>query len=242
MKRFFINTNLEVGKTVKLDGVEHNHLKNVLRLKENDAVVLVCGDDYDYLAYINAVTKGDTTLTITDRVLNHANPHADVTVFQALVKSENMALIVQKLTELGVTTLVPFLSEFITSKDKTNKCQKLQEISNQSIKQCKRSKPINVTSVKTFNEVVESLKDYDVVIFANETEKSVNLSEIKLDKSQKVALIVGSEGGFSQSEIDALVKNNAKSITMGNRILRAETAVISLTACVMFLMGEWDHD
>lgn len=242
MKRFFINTNLEVGKTVKLDGVEHNHLKNVLRLKENDAVVLVCGDDYDYLAYINAVTKGDTTLTITDRVLNHANPHADVTVFQALVKSENMALIVQKLTELGVTTLVPFLSEFITSKDKTNKCQKLQEISNQSIKQCKRSKPINVTSVKTFNEVVESLKDYDVVIFANETEKSVNLSEIKLDKSQKVAIIVGSEGGFSQSEIDALVKNNAKSITMGNRILRAETAVISLTACVMFLMGEWNHD
>ncbi len=242
MKRFFINTNLEVGKTVKLDGVEHNHLKNVLRLKENDAVVLVCGDDYDYLACINAITKGDTTLTITDRVLNHANPHADVTVFQALVKSENMALIVQKLTELGVTTLVPFLSEFITSKDKTNKCQKLQEISNQSIKQCKRSKPINVTSVKTFNEVVESLKDYDVVIFANETEKSVNLSEIKLDKSQKVAIIVGSEGGFSQSEIDALVKNNAKSITMGNRILRAETAVISLTACVMFLMGEWNHD
>lgn len=240
MKRFFVNSELKINSSIKIDGVEHNHIKNVMRLKIGDEIILVCGDDYDYLAKIVQFTKGDTEVEVLSREHNTYNPKCDVTVYQALVKSDNMSLIVQKLTELGVKTFVPFESEFITSKDKNNKCQKLQEISNQSIKQCKRSIPMKVENTRTFGEMLDELGAYDIVIFANECEKSYDLGNLNKING-KVALIIGSEGGFSDREISLLQGKGVKSISMGNRILRAETASISLVAVIMYLLGEWHY-
>lgn len=242
MKRFYVNKELQVNSRVTIEGIEHNHISNVMRLKVNDEIILVCGDNYDYLARIIDISKGKTIVEILSKDVNNANPRSDVTVFQALVKSDNMSLIVQKLTELGVKTFIPFESEFITSKDKYNKCQKLQEISNQSIKQCKRSIPMKIENTKSFKEMIEDLHNYDLVIFANECEHSFDLKSIFLENNKKIALIIGSEGGFSKQEIEMLVNNGVKSISMGNRILRAETASISLTAVVMYLIGEWHYE
>ena len=167
---------------------------------------------------------------------------ANVSVFQALVKSDNMSLIIQKLTELGVKDFYPFESDFITSKDKNGKVSKFQEISNQSIKQCKRSIPMTIHSTLSFNQMLEILKSYDMVIFANECEKNDALNSSNLSKKQNIAIIIGSEGGFSEKEIDSLKKLGVQSISMGKRILRAETAAISLTSVVMFLLGEWNYE
>ena len=227
---------------VLLEGVEHNHLKNVLRLKDGEEVIVVCGDEYDYTCVIEKISKGDSVLRVVDKTLNPNNPKVDITVFQALTKHDNMSLIVQKLTELGVKTFVPFESQFITSKDKYSKQEKLQVISNQSIKQCKRSIPMQVKETLNFNQLVKALSEYDLVIFANETEKTKNLNSIKLDKTKKVAIIVGSEGGFSETECDKIVGAGAVSVSLGKRILRAETASIALTSVVMYLVGEWDYE
>jgi len=236
--RRFLSDKINNGKVV-LDGIEHNHLKNVLRLKEGDEVVVVIGDEYDYTCVIEKISKGDTILRVVDKEENTYNSKSDVTVFQALTKQDNMALIVQKLTELGVKTFVPFESQFITSKDKFNKQEKLQTISNQSIKQCKRSIPMEVMPTISFNQLVESVKNYDIVVFANETETTTNLTNLQLKQNQKVAVIVGSEGGFSEIECQKLVGAGVKSVTLGKRILRAETASIALTSVIMYLMGEW---
>lgn len=227
---------------VVLEGIEHNHLKNVLRLKEGDEVVVVCGDEYDYICKIEKISKGDTILKVVDKVENKYNPSSDVTVFQALTKNDNMTLIVQKLTELGVKTFIPFESQFITSKDKYSKREKLQSISNQSIKQCKRSIAMNVLDTMSFNSMIKSLTGYDLVIFANETEKTQNLSKIKFNKTSKVALIIGSEGGFSDEECAKIIEAGGVSVSLGRRILRAETASIGLTSVVMCMMGEWDYE
>ena len=237
MRRFLAN-GINNNK-VFLDGVEHNHLKNVLRLKEGEEVIVVVGDEYDYTCIIEKISKGDTILRVVSKETNSYNSSSDVTVFQALTKQDNMALIVQKLTELGVKTFVPFESQFITSKDKFNKQEKLQTISNQSIKQCKRSIPMEVKPTISFNQLVESVKDYDIVVFANETETTTNLNNLQLKQNQKVAVIVGSEGGFSEIECEKLVGAGVKSVTLGKRILRAETASIALTSVIMYLMGEW---
>lgn len=242
MKRFYVNEQLEVNKDYYIEGTEHNHIKNVMRMNEGEDIILVCGDEYDYLAKIVKITKGDTLVTILEKQENIYNPKANVTVFQALVKSDNMSLIIQKLTELGVKNFIPFESEFITSKDKFGKKDKLQEISNQSIKQCKRSIPMKIHDTMSFKGVVKDLKSYDVVIFANECENSSSLNDIKISSKDNVAIIIGSEGGFSKTEIDEIVNNGGKSITMGKRILRAETASISLSAVIMCLMGEWDYE
>ena len=242
MKRFFVNDKLNIGDTYKIDGIEHNHIKNVMRMGVGDEIIIVCGDDYDYYAEIIAMSKGDTSVVIKDRKENISNPVSNVTVFQALVKSDNMTLIIQKLTELGVANFVPFESEFITSKDKFGKTSKFQEVSNQSIKQCKRSKPMMVSETLSFDRVLDRLKDYDIIIFANECEKQDKLADLKLSKDKKVAIVIGSEGGFSESEIGRLKGIGAKSITLGKRILRAETASIALTSVVMYLMGEWEYE
>lgn len=242
MKRFFVNTKLNINNTYKIDGIEHNHIKNVMRMGVGDEIILVCGDEYDYYAQIVAMSKGDTSVVIMDRKENISNPTSNVTVFQALVKSDNMSLIIQKLTELGVSNFVPFESEFITSKDKFGKTSKFQEVSNQSIKQCKRSKPMIVSETLSFSAMIDRLKDYDTIIFANECERQDKLSDLSLSMGKKVAIVIGSEGGFSNSEIDALRDIGAKSITLGKRILRAETASIALTSVVMYLMGEWEYE
>lgn len=241
MKRFFVNKQLNIYEIVTIEGVEHNHIKNVMRMQVGDEIILVCGDDYDYTARIISMSKGETKVEIITKQDNIYNPISDVTVFQALVKSDNMSLIVQKLTELGVKNFVPFESEFITSKDKFGKVNKLQEISNQSIKQCKRSIPMKVENIINFAQLIEKLQDFDIILFANECEKQQSLKDLKIEKNCKVAIIIGSEGGFSSSEIDKLTKIGANSITLGKRILRAETASIALTSIVMCLLGEWDY-
>jgi len=242
MKRFFVNFDLEVGKTYKIDGIEHNHIKNVMRMSIGDELILVCADEYDYYAKIVGMSKGDTTVNITNKEENVYNPVSNVTVFQALVKSDNMNLIIQKLTELGIRTFVPFESEFITSKDKFGKTSKFQEVSNQSIKQCKRSIPLKVEETVSFAKMVEKLKDYDIILFANECERQDKLNALDISKDKKVAIIIGSEGGFSENEISRLVTSGAKSISLGRRILRAETASIALSSVVMFLLEEWSYE
>ena len=241
MKRFYVDKSQLNNNQVVLDGSEHNHLKNVLRLNEGEEVIVVCGDEFDYICKISKIAKNNTLLEVVSKSENTYNPKADVTVFQALTKSENMSLIVQKLNELGVKTFVPFESRYITSKDKFNKQDKLQTVANQSVKQCKRSVPMQVEKTLSFAKLVESLSCFDVVIFANETEKTKNLKDVKISHENKVAIIVGSEGGFSEDEIKEIEKQpNATSVSLGKRILRAETASIALTGVVMYLMDEWN--
>ena len=242
MKRFFINKQLNNLDTVSIDGVEHNHIKNVMRLSIGDEIILVCGDEYDYHCQIIGMSKGNTSVRILSKELNVYNPSTNITVFQALVKSDNMSLIIQKLTELGIKDFYPFESEFITAKDKCGKVNKWQEISNQSIKQCKRSIPLYVHDVLTFDKMLDIMSNFDIVVFANECEKQGKLTNLQFARDKKVAIIVGSEGGFSANEISKLISVGAQSVTLGKRILRAETAVIALSSVIMYLMGEWEYE
>jgi len=94
----------------------------------------------------------------------------------------------------------------------------------------------------SFNGLIEKLCDYDLIVFANECEKDEVLNSFKVKESKKIAIIVGSEGGFSEEEINLIKNANGDSISLGKRILRAETAAIALTAVIMYLSGEWDYE
>ncbi|MBQ9791858.1 MAG: 16S rRNA (uracil(1498)-N(3))-methyltransferase [Clostridia bacterium] len=163
MKRFFVDKSSIKGDTIVIEGIEHNHIKNVMRLNVGEDIIVVAGDEFDYYAKIVDMKKGETVVKVLDKKQNEYNPKHNVTVFQALTKTDNMQLIVQKLTELGVTTFYPVITEFITSKDKMGKSDKLQVVSNQSIKQCKRSIPMKIESVIKFSAMLDLLKEYDIV-------------------------------------------------------------------------------
>ncbi len=238
LKRFFSNSKIENNGFVVLENEEHNHLKNVLRFKIKDKVIVVCNDNFDYVCEIEEINKNNSVLKVIEKQENKHNPKINVSVFQALVKNDNMNLIVQKLTELGVTKLIPFESTFSTSKIKEAKTDKWQKISNQSLKQCKRSLCMQVENPVKFSNILPMLKNYDCIIFANECEKTTSIKNIN-EKANNIALIVGSEGGFSEEEIKQLLNYDAISVTLGNRILRAETASIALTSVTMYKFGEW---
>ena len=239
MKTFFA-TDIKDG-IVKLNNDEHNHLKNVMRLNVNDKVKVVTGDEYDYFCTITNIGKSETILKVDSRKLNNSNPHTKLTCYMALIKSDNLSLIVQKLTELGCSDFVPFESQYTVNKDKGTKTDKLNTITQQSIKQCGRSKPMTIHSTISLKDIKPLLSQHDLIIFANETEKSMPLNQVLLENSnaKNIAFIVGCEGGFTEEEINYLVDSGAKSVTLGSRILRAETASIMLASIILYEFKEY---
>lgn len=233
MKTFFVDK--IDGNLIKLEDDEHNHLKNVLRLNVNDQVKVVCGDEFNYYCKVCEINKKDSVLKVEKKELNTANPKVNLTCYMALIKNDNLTLVVQKLTELGCSNFVPFESAYTVNKDKGTKTEKLITVTKQSLKQCGRSIPMNICDTKNILKLDNMLKAHDLIIFANETEKSSNLNTVlaKNSNAKNIAIIVGCEGGFAQEEIKYLLAHGAKSISLGSRILRAETAAIMLTSIVL---------
>ena len=236
-KRFFVtNENID-NETIILTGEEHNHLSRVLRLPVGAEVECFADGDNLYNCEITSITKQSTTLKVLSTYECNANPKESVMLFQALPKGEKLELIIQKVSELGVSEIVTFTSNFTIAKTNDNKLPRLEKIAVSAAKQCGRTRLITLSPTITFKQMIEKVKGYDLIIFANETEDNGGLQNL-VKKGLKIALIVGSEGGFSAQEIEQIKSIGAKSISMGKRILRAETAAISLSACVLYELGE----
>lgn len=229
--RFFVK---EIDNTKALiEGEEFNHLSRVLRLKNGDAIEGLCGD-YILQGKICEMSNKQAVVEITSKEVNCANPKNRVVVFQGLPKGDKMDLIVQKLSELGISEIIPFESSFCIAKPNSSKIDRLNKISEQACKQCGRSIPLVVAEALSFKKLLEKIKEYDTVLFANETEKKLTSKDV----NGTVAIIVGSEGGFSEKECQDIVDAGAVSISLGNRILRTETASIVMSALVMNMLGE----
>ncbi len=239
-KRFFVCKEDVLQDSIKLVGEEHVHLSKVLRLKVGDVVECFYDNSQILVCEIKLITKNETILKIVKTYDSIANPKVKITLFQALPKLDKLELVTQKLTEIGVSNIVPFSSTFCIAKDNVNKIERLKKITISACKQCGRTALLHIENTKKFSEVIDNLKKYDLVVFANETENNLKLKEVLKNKTlNNVAYIVGSEGGFSKQEIEELSKlNNVYSITLGNRILRTETASITLGSLLCYELGE----
>lgn len=234
LKRFIFN-NLK-DDTFVIEGQDYIHLKNVMRLKIGDEIIGICNDGYDYLSQIVDIDNKRILCKVFEKIENKSDPNFDLTIFQALLKGEKMELIVQKTTELGASSFYPFYSEFCVVKPNSTRLDRLEKISQESAKQCKRSKWLDIKLVINFEDMLKKLREFDKVIFAYELEEKVFLDSNILCGNKKVAIIVGSEGGFSPLEAQKIIDNGAVCISLGKRILRAETATISLCGLVSYYL------
>lgn len=240
-KRFFIDKSSLNNNTIILTEDEHQHLSKVLRLRVGDSVECFYDGGPIINCTIEQITKNNSTLTVNSQVECVSNPQANITLFQGLPKLDKLELISQKLTEIGVTKIIPFSSTFCVAKENLNKVERLKKIVVSACKQCGRTLLTKVENPVKFNEMISMLSNYDLVVFANETENPENsLSQLFSQKNYKnVAYIVGSEGGFSKEEIEKLTsQTNVKSISLGKRILRTETASITLGGLLAYQLGE----
>lgn len=236
-RRFFVNGKIE--QTVCLCDDEFNHLKNVLRLKQNDKVILVCGDGWDYHATIVEIGKKSATLHVTNKTKNNNDPKLKITLFLGLVRNDSFSSIVTRMSELGVSKIVPFDCDNTDTKPADVKIEKMQKVANMAIKQCDMSIPTKIEPVCKFEEMLAKLKEYEDVFFAYESEK--NNKEKFVANKNNIAVIIGPIGGFSSREVE-LLKNipNCNVVSLGRRIMRVETACASLVSVLMYTSGEWE--
>ena len=229
MKKFF---GKKQENLIILDGEELKHLA-VLRCNVGDDIVCFCNDEFSYNTKIKEISKKQCICEIISTTLCNANPKINITLFQGLPKLDKLEVITQKATELGVSEIYPFESEFTVAKANNNKLERLNKIIYESCKQCGRSKLTKINECVSFQKMLSMLNNYDLVLFANETNKTIK--DINFNNAKNIAIIVGSEGGFSPKEIQAL-QNITTQIGLGERILRTETASIVLCGLVSFLL------
>lgn len=238
MKKIF-SDNVKNGKCV-LIGDDHAHLAYALRSRVGDEVV-VCSDGVDYLCKISSITKKETVLLVSSSKRCDTEPDMRVTLFFAVMKGDKNELVAQKCTELGVYALKPFLSANCECRSESLKIERINKIITEAAQQCGRGKLPLVDRVLTFEETCAQLKEYDKVVYPYERAEDACLKDViaGIGASSSVAIVVGSEGGFTEKEANKIKELGVTPVTLGKRILRAETASIAVTSAVMYEGDQW---
>lgn len=232
-KRFFVKN---ISDETELTGDEFRHAKNVLRLSEGDEVTAFDGSGAEYTAIISRVSKNAMTLHVLDRRVCARDPKADLYLLVGALKGDKTELVVQKATELGVKKIGVFSSRYCAAYVNENKIERFRRVASEAAKQCLRATVPEIGYYETLSAALSSAESYRYKLFACEFAKSsdIPLSEVR----ESCALVVGSEGGFTQEEFEEAKAMGFAGVTLGKRILRAETAAISLLSLCAYFTGE----
>lgn len=240
-KRFYINEELFEGKNVCLEGEEFHHLANVMRARIGDSVCLFNGNGKFYFGKITQINKKNAEILIQNEQISQNEPKIYLTIYQALAKGDKLSLVMQKITEIGASNLCLFESDFCDVKSNTGKQERLDNISISAAKQCGRASLVQTSGIFNIKQVAEQIKNYDAFYVAYEAEDGATLSNsliLNKGKLQNIAIMIGAEGGFSEKEIELLKSSGAKIVSLGNRILRTETASIVCAGLAMQILEQ----
>ena len=228
-KRFYFNGDLNENTTIVLDGDEFHHLANVMRARVNEKVCLFNGNGIFYFGEITQINKKNAEILINYTQKSENEPTINLTIYQALAKGDKLSLVMQKIAEIGASEMAIFDSDYCDVKSNTTRVDRLETIAISAAKQCGRASITKQTGVFKLKEIAEKIKDYDAFLVAYEAEDGLTLSNFLIANKQKlknIAIMIGAEGGFSEKEIELLKSKGAKIVSLGNRILRTETASI----------------
>lgn len=240
MPRFFVDS-LSEGDSLLLTGETARHISRSLRMKAGDELILCDGAGTDADGLIEDVGDGGVLLRIMRRYPSATEPGLRVTLFQALPKSDKLEQIVKQSTELGVSAIQPFLSRYCVSRpsDFDKKLPRYNKIAAEAAKQSGRGLIPAVLPLINIEDIPPLIQSFDMALLCYEKAGRPISGALKgLAGTRSLALIIGSEGGFSEDEAQRLTAAGALSCLMGPRILRCETAPIAALAAIMLLAGE----
>lgn len=223
-----------LGEVVVInDGSVLNQWKNVFRYTQGVLVILFNGDGYDYTYSIDSITPTSCNLTQTKCSPSYI-PTKKVTLYLSLIKKDNFELVTQKVTELAVSNIVPIISE--RSEKKNLNFERLNKIIIEASEQCGRGDIPVVSPITTLSEVLEEVKNIEnsFVLQMGGTPFKNNTLEEKFKKNTNINLFIGPEGGWSVEEEALFKEKGLTCVSLGNTVLRAETAAI--TACAFALL------
>lgn len=245
MHKFFIPAENFYDNQVLIKGDDVKHIYKVLRLSNGDRISVNNCNGKEYIGEIANINKECVTVNILEELqLNNESP-VKVILYQGLPKSSKMDFIVQKSVEIGVTSIVPVITERVISKSDINEFKKTDRwtrIALEACKQCKRSIIPEVSSPVYFDDMLKRIESIDLIVVPYENEENFGihkmLSEINKAGIKSIAVVIGPEGGFEEEEILKLKSVGAFIVTLGPRILRTETAGIVAASILMYELGD----
>lgn len=248
MHKFFTpaeNINMDEGK---ITGDDVKHIYKVLRLVQGEKVVLNNCQGTEYLGEIANISKTEVSIKILKKLDINNESGVEIYLFQGLPKSQKMDLIVQKGTELGVTEFIPTITHRVDVKLKGEfkKLDRLNRIALEAAKQSKRSLIPIVSDPIDFEQVLGRINTMDIFLVPYENAENFGIKGVvsdiikngKINNVKKIGVMVGPEGGFEEEEINKLKDAGAYIITLGNRILRTETAGFVATSLIQYELGD----
>lgn len=241
MPRFYVDDCSEFDKSITITGEDVNHIKNVLRLHVGDEITIGDGHSKDYICNISEIATDYILADIVDVQSNAAELPVRIVLFQGMPKSDKMELIIQKATELGVAEIVPVMTKRtvvkLESKKEAKKIDRYNAIAMSAAKQSGRGVIPVVKDFMTFKQALAYAKELDMNMIPYENAKGIAYAkEVVASVSQykSLGIFIGPEGGFAKEEVDLAMEMGAKCITLGNRILRTETAGLAILSILMF--------
>ncbi len=241
MRRFLCSKESISDGHIFFDRDESAHMSRVLRLEAGEHIIVSCGDGIDMECAIERVGEACCAKIISSQK-NANEPDINIALFQAVIKNEKMDYAVQKATELGITRIYPVIAERTVvkiedAKKETKKQERWQKIAYEACKQCERACVPTVEKAMSFKDAMIEFEKYELKIAAYEDEKTVSITQA-VKKAESVAYFIGPEGGITDTEHKMLENAGAVSVSLGKRILRAETAAVACGAVILALMGE----
>lgn len=245
MHHFFVSPNQIDDKYVTITGGDVNHIKNVLRMKVDEELLVSNGQDKDYYCKIEAISDDEIKALILDEEFEGTELPTELYLFQGLPKSDKMELIIQKAVELGVKEIIPVATKRcvvkLDDKKEASKIKRWQAISESAAKQSRRTIIPEISSVMSFKEAINRAKEFELGIIPYENFKDMKetkevLSKVK--KGIKIGIFIGPEGGFEESEVQYALDNGIHPISLGKRILRTETAGLAIVSVLMFQLED----
>lgn len=241
MDRILIDKNISIGQEIFIEGPP---LEALLfhQVRKGSILTITDSKGDDFRGRLTSLNHEKASIIIFDKFHSPTESIIEIILLQALPNKERMEWIIQKTTELGVSKIIPFKSTKSISLEereaKQKKAHKWQDIARKASEQCRRARIPKIESFKTFKEVIESCEDESLKIILWER-KGERLKEVlKKHTFKKIYIMVGPEGGFTEDEVFLAIKKGFIPVKLGQRILRTETASITLVGILQYELGD----
>lgn len=245
MHKFFVDESFIDGNIVNIQGDDVKHIYRVLRLKSGDQVNINNCKGEEFLAQIKDINKTNVLCEIIEKADINNESTLKIHLYQGLPKAAKMDFIIQKSTELGVTSITPVITERVVVKNELKEYKKVDRWNKIALEACKQSKRTIIPKVNQPMELEGFLSEadsYDLVVVPYESKEDFGIKamirNLKGKKINSIAILIGPEGGFEEDEIEKLDNLGAQIVTLGPRILRTETAGLVCASLLLYELGD----
>lgn len=231
MQQYFINEKIDPNQILYFSKEQENHISKVLRMREGEIVKVVDTEFQPYLAKIHFHEK-QLYASIFEK-LKKQEENLKITLIQGMIKKEKWELLIQKCCELGVTDIVPMISSRTVvkvSKDDLKKKERYNKIALEACEQCKRDSLVKVATPIRYHDITKYKSELNIIAYEEADFESMSLKQLlnQYPEVKSITFIIGSEGGFSQAEVEYAKESGFLCVSLGKRILRAETAAMAV--------------